>query len=177
MSIQTFPTIPPSYTLTKTPTFKTNIISYGNKVEQRIAMNEYPQYQFKIRFENLEIGSADQIMAFFEARKGSYEAFYFLNAEEIYRDNVWTRVTTYTLGQIIRPVTANGHSYKCTTAGTSGTSAPTFPTTLNGTVSDSGVVWTENTYLVRFHDDALNSEYFQYNLYNLNEITLIEVSA
>lgn len=41
------------------------------------------------------------------------------------------------------PVTANGHMYRCTTAGTTGSGEPAWPTTSGGTVTDGTVVWTE----------------------------------
>lgn len=56
----------------------------------------------------------------------------------------WAASTAYTVGQVIVPPTRTGHVYKCTTAGTSGASAPTFPTTAGGTVTDGGVTWTED---------------------------------
>ncbi|MFZ5586149.1 MAG: hypothetical protein ACOZHQ_09490 [Thermodesulfobacteriota bacterium] len=52
----------------------------------------------------------------------------------------WQASTAYTLGQQRIPTTPNGHYYQCTTAGTSGASEPTWPST--GTVSDGSVVWT-----------------------------------
>jgi hypothetical protein len=179
MSYQTLPTsILPSYSLTKIPTFRTFIVDYGNKVEQRISRDSLVRYQFKLKFDAVEISNTDILTAFFEARKGSFEAFYFLNAEEAYRENIWVKSTSYVLNQIVRPTTVNGRSYKCTQAGTShGSTEPTWPTTTNGTVTDSGVIWKENTYLVRFVDDIINVEYFQYNLYNFGEINLTEVSA
>jgi hypothetical protein len=53
---------------------------------------------------------------------------------------VWTASVAYVAGQVITPVTANGHLYQCTTGGTSGTSQPSFPTG-GGTVADGTVVW------------------------------------
>ena len=56
---------------------------------------------------------------------------------------VWTLNTSYSLGQIVKPVSANGFIYICTTAGTSNSTEPTWPTTPIGqTVSDNTVVWT-----------------------------------
>ena len=51
--------------------------------------------------------------------------------------------TAYTLGQIVRPSTNNGHTYRVTTAGTSGGSEPTWPTTSQGTVTSGSVVFRE----------------------------------
>jgi hypothetical protein len=52
----------------------------------------------------------------------------------------WEPNTAYSLGQIIVPV-AEGFQYIVTVAGTSGSTMPTFPTTLNGTVTDGTVIW------------------------------------
>lgn len=49
--------------------------------------------------------------------------------------------TAYSVGQIATP--GNGHWYMVTTAGTTGGSAPTWPTTDGGTVSDGTATWTE----------------------------------
>jgi hypothetical protein len=48
----------------------------------------------------------------------------------------------YSVGTIVTPATRNGYLYKCTTAGTTGASEPTWPTTTNDTVTDGSVEWT-----------------------------------
>jgi uncharacterized protein len=52
----------------------------------------------------------------------------------------WTPLTAETVGNLI--VDANGNTQKCTTAGTTGTSAPTWGRTLGSTVTDGTVIWT-----------------------------------
>jgi hypothetical protein len=54
----------------------------------------------------------------------------------------WVASTAYNLGDVTRPVTANSHLYQCTTAGTTGSSQPTWPTSA-GTVTDGTAVWTD----------------------------------
>lgn len=49
--------------------------------------------------------------------------------------------TAYTVGQVVRPSTGNGFLYMCITAGTSAGSAPTYPTSYGGTVSDGTATW------------------------------------
>ena len=58
---------------------------------------------------------------------------------------VWLASTAYTVGQYAVPTTSNGRLYRVTTAGTSGATQPTWPTTAGGTVTDGTVVWTEQT--------------------------------
>ena len=55
----------------------------------------------------------------------------------------WVAATAYALLDYVQPTTPNNNfTYRCTTAGTSGGSEPTFPTTAGGTVNDNTVVWT-----------------------------------
>lgn len=55
----------------------------------------------------------------------------------------WAASTAYALGVYVRPTTPNGHIYKATVAGTSGTVQPTWPLTAGATVTDGTVTWTE----------------------------------
>ncbi|MBI4797853.1 MAG: hypothetical protein HY794_03760 [Desulfarculus sp.] len=53
----------------------------------------------------------------------------------------WKASTAYLAGDQRVPTTPNGYYYQVTVAGTSGASAPTWPTTIGNTVSDGGVTW------------------------------------
>ena len=54
----------------------------------------------------------------------------------------WVASTAYNLGDVARPTSSNSHLYQCTTAGTSGSTQPTWPTS-GGTVTDGTAVWTD----------------------------------
>ncbi len=62
----------------------------------------------------------------------------------------WAASTAYTVrqardaatGSVVKPTTLNDRHFKCTTAGTSGSSEPTWNTTIGGTTSDGTVTWT-----------------------------------
>ena len=54
----------------------------------------------------------------------------------------WVASTAYAVGDRCTPSTLNSHTYECTTAGTSDTTEPTWPTTNGDTVTDGGAVWT-----------------------------------
>jgi phage tail sheath gpL-like len=56
----------------------------------------------------------------------------------------WPTSTAVTVGKIAKPVTGNGHIYICTTAGTTHSAEPTWPTTQGGSVTETGgVIWRE----------------------------------
>ena len=54
----------------------------------------------------------------------------------------WVASTAYAVGDVAIPPIETGFYYVCTTAGTSGASAPTFGTTRWGTTADNTVTWT-----------------------------------
>lgn len=54
----------------------------------------------------------------------------------------WESSTAHTLGKLLKPTTPNGFIYKCTTAGTSDSSEPTWPVVgLGSTVVDGTCIW------------------------------------
>lgn len=65
--------------------------------------------------------------------------------------------TAYLVGDIVRPASANGHIYRCIVAGTSGGSAPTWPTNPGEDVTDGSVTWEEmGSSFVRFDADNVS---------------------
>ena len=56
----------------------------------------------------------------------------------------WAASTAFAVGDIRRATTvqATGLWFRCTTAGTSGTSEPNWPTDVGNTTNDNTVVWT-----------------------------------
>lgn len=63
-----------------------------------------------------------------------------VNREDGENADDWVGSTAYVVGDFVVPTTPNQHFYKCTTAGTSDVSEPTFPTD-GTTVTDGTVVW------------------------------------
>jgi hypothetical protein len=59
----------------------------------------------------------------------------------------WLPSTQVLVGEVATPTApgGNGHTYRCTVAGTTSTAEPTWPTLENGTVTDGGVTWEEYT--------------------------------
>ncbi len=58
---------------------------------------------------------------------------------------VWRPSISYSAGYFISPnANFNGHIFKCTKVGTSGSTEPTFCTSSGCTVSDGTVIWTES---------------------------------
>lgn len=53
----------------------------------------------------------------------------------------WEASTAYGLGQQVVPPGLNGYVYACTTAGTSDSGEPTWPTTIGGDVTDGTAEW------------------------------------
>ena len=57
---------------------------------------------------------------------------------------VWQKSHPYTVNTVVVPIINTGHYYKCTTAGSSQATPPTWPTATGGTVTETGgLTWTE----------------------------------
>lgn len=53
----------------------------------------------------------------------------------------WAAVTVYAVETVVRPAAANGYLYRCSVAGTSGASAPSWSTVIGSTTADNTVSW------------------------------------
>jgi len=76
------------------------------------------------------------------------------------------RSTEVSVGDLVMPATPNGRLYRCTTAGTTGSSEPDdpngWPVTEGGTVTDGTAVWTEHTPSFRANSNCPELEYTGY---------------
>lgn len=60
----------------------------------------------------------------------------------------WKAATAYKAGEVVTPssgTAGNGHTYRCTVSGTSGTTEPTWPLADGATVTDGSCTWKETT--------------------------------
>ena len=69
--------------------------------------------------------------------------------------NAWAAETVYAVDDFVSPTVLNTHRYKCTVAGTSGTTQPVWPTATAATVVDGTVTWTESG-LMAFTADPIH---------------------
>jgi hypothetical protein len=58
----------------------------------------------------------------------------------------WIASVVYKVGDFVIPSPANGHTYRCTVAGTSGGSQPVFATAAGTATTDNTVTWTESNF-------------------------------
>jgi uncharacterized phage protein gp47/JayE len=55
---------------------------------------------------------------------------------------VWASLTESVYGSIVQPTSTNGYWYQVTTAGTTGATEPTWPTSIGSEITDGDVTWT-----------------------------------
>ena len=56
--------------------------------------------------------------------------------------NFWRPNEQFALNEFVRPLRPNGFSYECTTAGTSGSREPRWPTSIGVAVTEGSITWT-----------------------------------
>jgi len=94
--------------------------------------------------------------------------------------SVWTASTAFSSGDLVIPTAFNSSAnkiFRCTTAGTTASSEPTWPTTASGTVSDGTAVWTEITSYYYVSSQVIGKEvsggaYSRQALANTNSATV-----
>lgn len=67
-----------------------------------------------------------------------------MDLDRFFRVRPWAVTGAYVVGDVVRPLASpNGHVYRATVAGTSGSTEPVWPTAAGATVVDGGVTWAE----------------------------------
>jgi len=148
-----------TFTTLKTPEFSTLVQGSPNGYELRVAQSNNPIWHFSLTYDYLydTYSSAQNtmpytpytdlstLMGFFMARQGKFDDFLFTDPTDhsvgpALQTTAWTRLTRQGLNTGI--LDSGNHWQKCTTAGTTGGSIPTF-NHAGGTTADGSVVWTD----------------------------------
>jgi hypothetical protein len=153
MSLPTFPVLPGlTYTVLKTPGFDTLVMSAPNKYEVRIQQTINPIWTYTLIYDFLHdffwggyslVSELRTLMGFFNQMGGKALPFLLTDPDDYnvgpaLGTFVWMASTVYPLGYGI--LDSSNHWQKVTTAGTSGSSIPTFNHS-GSTTSDGSVVW------------------------------------
>ena len=161
-----FPDISPNYVCTDIPMFSNLKVSFNEKtgIEQRLALNENVRWKFKIHYTVLSNQNKETLQQFFIARKGSYGAFtwYHFQPSQVVLDGInYTCIKTHISSTDNKPITGASWSLNWEQAGF------------------NGIEWENNHFYkydfnVRFKEDIGNFGAFNQNLWNYNNIELIE---
>tara|TARA_Y100001938_G_scaffold67476_1_gene93632 strand:+ start:2695 stop:3225 length:531 start_codon:yes stop_codon:yes gene_type:complete len=144
-----FPTSPAaSYGISKTSRPNIKRVRFADGFEARISFGMHPNAKtWNPTWENITEAEADTIEAFLDARANDADSFSWIPIDLA----KWAASTTYFLGDIVQPLTAqnNGLVFKVTAVSgsspyTSNSSEPTWPT--SGTVTDNEITWTAMSY-------------------------------
>lgn len=142
------------------------VATIGKPSSLAIEINDPARDVFTVGFlgeaENIAVtaGSVtDEVVTAPQPGKALSLAFREISAVTVTRKNgedaaTWAATTAIVLGAYCVPTVANNHFYKCTVAGTSGASAPTWPTD-GSTVTDGTVTWKNMGTIIA----ALNTDY------------------
>lgn len=58
--------------------------------------------------------------------------------------SLWVAATAFSVGDIVIPITRNGHRFRCVTAGTSGATEPSWTSANYSSTSDNTILWEED---------------------------------
>ncbi len=173
-----FPAVQPSYGTIIDPTWRTQISGFDTGSEQRMSKRQFPIFDFKLKLPKLSKADATLIWAFYNARRGAYEAFYIFAPESddyvglFVAEGDATRTTFDLPGKSTSTrtlyrngaVQSSGFSYL--TGGGQG-SADRVQFTVAPAVGD--IISIDMTCILRvkarFKEDRLPKEYFDFMLY------------
>lgn len=191
MSNAIFPTLPGlTWSITKSPTWSTQIQTSVSGREQRAAFYLYPLWNFTLTYEFLRSDSnaeLQSLMGFYNLRKGSYDSFLFKDPSDFNVTNQvigtgdGTTKTFYLLHPIGSWVEPIGYSDNITvvtvndvavlTGITNDGVSVTFATAPSAGAS---IKWGGTFYYrVRFAKDAVDYENFMYQLWSLKKLELV----
>ncbi len=98
---------------------------------------------------------SDESLSVYDLSDGSEQTVTFEDSES------WPSSTAVVLDQLVRPGSSNGALFRCTTAGTTGGSEPTWDATIGNTTADNTVTWTAIDNYLALPDGATASESFE----------------
>ncbi len=119
-----------------------NLLGGGGFVFQTNGLeNSSTVYKTRFRINSLDCTIG---LGFSQYNTTNYKTDRFFGLRYAKPSAAWQASTSIALNEYRRPTVANGRRYYASTAGNTGSSEPTWPTTAGATVSDGSVVWTEN---------------------------------
>jgi len=184
-----FPDIKAAYGSQIDPRWKTIISGYDTGSEQRIAKRQFAVFDFKLTFPSLSKADAQSIWNFYNARRGAYEAFYIFAPEsDTYSGlfvaegdgsrDVFDLPGKFTSGRTLYKngaVQSSGFAY-LTGTGQGGADQVDFTTA----PAAGDIISIDMTCIlrakVRFKEDRLPKEFFDYLIYSYG-IELVGLSG
>lgn len=102
-----------------------------------------PRDSFTIRLNSNRLDKIQELLAYTKCiMRAQADGKIHIFKPIISTSTAWQASHAYVVNDTVIPTTANEVEYKCTTAGTSGGTEPTWPTEVGQTVTDGTVVWT-----------------------------------
>jgi uncharacterized protein (TIGR02217 family) len=174
-----FPSTPtPTWTYSIEPQWRTLVTEFDSGEEQRRQKWLYSKYNVKLSFSGLSATAAGNIYEFYQARKGSYEAFHFFDYYSSTHSNVYVGTGDSTSLSFdipgkqtsSRKIYLNGNETTAvaytTAAGTDGSDLVTF----TGAPTSTQIITTDFAGLLRircrFADDNLSKDNFVTQLFS-----------